>query len=607
MNAFWLSFAERGAQTLWLWSWQAAILLGCVWAGLKLLRVASPALRHHVWLLGLLAVTLLPLAPKLLPAAAPTPWQGQALRYVKALPRLVIAPLPANAQPITANAMTVQRAWSFSAIAFALWLIGACLMLARLLVGLHRMRRIRRNALPITAAELDCGELATRRIPLRLTDAIQSPVLHGVARPLILLPSDFAEWTSVTERRAMIEHELAHVRRRDHFTNVLLNALNVIFYFHPLVRLACRHLRLEREIACDDCVVNAGADATVYAESILKAAERSLLQPGWAASHQPAFLSNKQTLERRIEMIMNTTHARVLTHSWRYLVLPLALLLIAGWLITPQPQAQSAVPYPTGTDTEIITALLRQAAEAVTNRNLIISDDLSFADFIGVESEDRMSHDLMVVRSHNHRVMQIEVDDVRIEFNGAMAQVNFLGKIHFVRSTDGQAVAMPQRYAVWLYKFKDRWKARRPNDPNRANDFISLEPDMNLAKLPNTPPRPISPLPEEVTGLRLSGMVMNAKPESFQVVSENPIAVKIGDDVFRAAKGFGKANWYYLLERCEVEFDGKKYYVSGAVFLRYQPKQRVVEVWTGSGGKFYRTSQLTGESQTFQELIRTMQ
>lgn len=346
-----LTLADQGALELRFWTWQALILLVCVWAGLKFLRVQSPALRHHVWLLGLLTVSLIPLSTKIarvLPEPTLRPWPGQALRYTAELPSLVL-PLSARyvaTNPAATNSATppsttqTRQGIPSSVLVFCIWLSGACFMLLRWLRNFWQLQRIRLQAKTITATELGCAAHLETAIPLRLSSAIHSPVLHGVRRPVILLPHDLAEWTTVVERNAMIEHELAHVRRRDHYTNLLLNALNVIFYFHPLVRYACRQIRLEREIACDDYVVATGADAAAYAESILKAAERCLAKPRLMALHQPAFFT-KQTLERRLEMILNQDRMRVLTQQWKYLLLPTVALALLAWLLIP---AQMAKP-----------------------------------------------------------------------------------------------------------------------------------------------------------------------------------------------------------------------------------------------------------------------
>lgn len=92
-------------------------------------------------------------------------------------------------------------------------------------------------------------------------------------------------------------------------------------------------------MACDDRVIDHGADAVIYAESLVKAAERNLkgCDPSFI-SHQPAFFTSRQTLERRIEMILNTDRVRVLRRGWRYLILPTLLMFaLAGFLVPERP------------------------------------------------------------------------------------------------------------------------------------------------------------------------------------------------------------------------------------------------------------------------------
>jgi ketosteroid isomerase-like protein len=113
----------------------------------------------------------------------------------------------------------------------------------------------------------------------------------------------------------------------------------VIFFFHPLVRYASRQFCLEREMACDDRVIGHGADAAMYAESLVKAAERSvrgkLEDVASHSLHQPAFFTSKQALERRIEMVLNTDRVRVLARGWRYLILPSVLIVMVAGLLVP--------------------------------------------------------------------------------------------------------------------------------------------------------------------------------------------------------------------------------------------------------------------------------
>ncbi len=362
MNALsdWLiAIAGQGAAGLLVWSWQALALLTVVWLALKIWRAKSPALRHQIWLIALVTVALLPLLSAMVKRLPLPESNSRALGYVTAIPRSVIvaAPTsaPANVTRATASSPAPGKpafAWASVqpfvwATVFLIWAAGVLVLLIRLWRRLNALRRLRANARPVSPAELDCvdcqPELLIAGASLGLSAEINSPVLLGVRRPMILLPADIADWTSADERQAMIRHELAHVERRDHWINLLPTLLNVIFFFHPLVRYACRQLGLERELACDDRVVSLGVIAETYAESILKVAERSFT-PGGA--HQLALFSAKHILERRIEMIMNKDRVRVIARQWKYLIAPVGLIALVAWLLIPAGSAKPGLAQP---------------------------------------------------------------------------------------------------------------------------------------------------------------------------------------------------------------------------------------------------------------------
>jgi beta-lactamase regulating signal transducer with metallopeptidase domain len=351
-----ITTAGQGAAGLLVWSWQATVLLLCVWVGLKICRAKASALRHQVWLFGLIAVAALPLCAKLaqrFPALQPS---GATLRYAPVMsymieaPRVVIEAEPlatAHALPAAKPAIPTAKTSIVRPLLFTIWLIGALVMTARLLMSCIRLRRIRESASPVRPADLVYSEneaLIMGKISLRLSPDIRSPLLTGVFRPAILLPADIVDWTTPAERAAIIQHELAHVARRDPLVNLFQTALQVIFFFHPLVRYACRQMSLEREMACDDRVVSLGASAAAYAESILKVAERSVAaDPAFNGRHQLAFISHKQILKRRIEMILNNDRTRVVARQWRFLLLTAGLIAFVVWLLIPGSNLKSGL------------------------------------------------------------------------------------------------------------------------------------------------------------------------------------------------------------------------------------------------------------------------
>jgi beta-lactamase regulating signal transducer with metallopeptidase domain len=102
---------------------------------------------------------------------------------------------------------------------------------------------------------------------LRSEDA-KMPFACGVFRATIVLPAECDSW-SLDRRRAVLLHELAHVRRHDLVGHTLGRLACAVYWFHPLVWTAAKRLRSESERACDDLALACGARATDYAEHLL--------------------------------------------------------------------------------------------------------------------------------------------------------------------------------------------------------------------------------------------------------------------------------------------------------------------------------------------------
>ena len=117
----------------------------------------------------------------------------------------------------------------------------------------------------------------------------------------------------------VLRHELAHVQRRDWLVLMTAELLRVLHWFNPLVWIACRHLRLESERACDDVVLRHGVEGRAYATQLLDIA-RSFGRHRVAWLPAPA-MARATSLERRIAAMLNpalnrgpvTNRARIAT------------------------------------------------------------------------------------------------------------------------------------------------------------------------------------------------------------------------------------------------------------------------------------------------------
>lgn len=323
-------FSRAAVLGLLLWSCQSALLLGGAWGALKLDRSRSATTRCRIWLLALAMVAVLPLLNRLAPILS------FSVSRVPPLPLERIAPVAAP--PATTPASVPEFHWASLVwlALFVVWIAGVLAALLRLLHSHRELHRLRLRARLASTADLEhLGFLGSRTsldgIRIGLSDELNSPCMAGFFRPWILFPADIVAWTTLEERTSILNHELAHIQRRDHVAVLFQQALRTILFFHPLLRHACGQLDMERELACDDHVLDCGAERRVYAESILKVAQRCL--PGPRLRPVNLFAS-KRNLERRIDMILDSNRTQP-PRQWLFLIPPAALLLAVTWFVVP--------------------------------------------------------------------------------------------------------------------------------------------------------------------------------------------------------------------------------------------------------------------------------
>ncbi len=180
--------------------------------------------------------------------------------------------------------VTVPGGW---AVGFAaIWAVAACVALARVGAGLWQVRRLRRRSRKIAAAELDPAlEAAIRQtgrdVALLVSDEVRVPAAIGFLKPAVVLPAWILEDFGAAELRPILIHELAHLRRRDDWTNLLQKTVRAILFFHPAVWWIDARLSMEREMACDDAVVTETGNPRGYAGCLIGLLEKSCARRGW--------------------------------------------------------------------------------------------------------------------------------------------------------------------------------------------------------------------------------------------------------------------------------------------------------------------------------------
>jgi beta-lactamase regulating signal transducer with metallopeptidase domain len=298
-----MSFVEPLART--------AIVLLLAPAFLLAARRSSAAIRHWICFLALAAAVAMPL-------------------LAQAMPDWDVTLLPAADH---AGSQAVAGDTEMGTILVAVWLLGSGLLVSRLVGGLLNARGLCRRATQLrdphwrSLASRVRREVGLRRGARLLVDRrIAVPVTCGFLRPVVILPKAALHWPT-GRRRAVLIHELSHIRRRDCLTQIVADVACVLYWFHPLVWVVARRMRHERELACDDRVLARGARPSAYASLLLRTVQ---LLRGRSRLPAPALaLGLRSGLESRIRSLLQPQRSRrALTADHHLGLLAVALVVI---------------------------------------------------------------------------------------------------------------------------------------------------------------------------------------------------------------------------------------------------------------------------------------
>ena len=377
---------------------KGTVLIGLVFAIAALLRRASASTRHLVWGCGLLGLLLLPLltampwrlpvVPAFAPIAAeeirtagPTeagPTAAPALPSESGVQRSADPAATAGTAAVgsTGGARVIDRASGAPAspagsfppgsplsVLLAVWAAGALVVAGRYLAGAVSLRRTVARARSVEDPEWTGALrwasdrlLLDERVRLLESDEVSMPLTAGTLRPVVVLPASALEWP-IDRRRAVLVHELAHVRRKDALTHALTWIAAAVWWFHPLVWIAARHLRAESERACDDLVLRAGTRPSSYADHLLEI----VCSTGSRAPAPALPMAQRSEFEGRMLRILAPDARRNGLSALRGLgigvaVLTLAVPLAAVGTVDPAPAETIVSKRSAGEDVEVAEA-----------------------------------------------------------------------------------------------------------------------------------------------------------------------------------------------------------------------------------------------------------
>ena len=333
----------------------AAVAVILAWVVLRYSPRMNAATRHLVWWAVLATVVLMPLVPRRAPivrAPAAIVIRPASVTVTGFAPRPFVRQVPV--------ALPARRVFpgGWAAGVFLAWLSVFLFQMSRIFWSycyLSGIKRRARRATPEMRRDFDVWMMACgvhRPAQLLISNEIVSPMAVGFRTPAVIVPEELL--AACTERDLDHDqlHELAHIARRDDWSNLAVRVGWAVFGLNPAAAMALRQIEREREIACDDWVVTATGQARPYAASLARLFElcftrrRAVLATGMAGRASQLGDRIELLLRRRRNFSARISFGRIGACSAVLLVLLVLACRAPRWVAFAQsrPVVSKSVP-----------------------------------------------------------------------------------------------------------------------------------------------------------------------------------------------------------------------------------------------------------------------
>jgi len=182
-----------------------------------------------------------------------------------------------------------------------------------------------------------CERMAVKRkVGLKVSPNASSPAVCGLFHPVILVPENLAPSLGSKRLRAVLTHELAHIKRGDLWVNLAQTFLQVVYFYNPLLWLANAIIRRVREQAVDEAVLVAmGQAAQQYPQTLVEVAKLTFDQPALSL-RLIGVVESQDALAGRIKHILN----RPIPKTAKLGLLGLLTIIIAALVLLPMAAAE---------------------------------------------------------------------------------------------------------------------------------------------------------------------------------------------------------------------------------------------------------------------------
>jgi beta-lactamase regulating signal transducer with metallopeptidase domain len=230
----------------------------------------------------------------------------------------------------------------------AMWLAGVVALSLRTILGFAAVRRWRRGLVDLPqeiAAQVPglCRRLGMRRSrSVAISPIAPAAMAVGWLEPVVLLPMAMVAQMPPQLLRAVIAHELAHIRRLDAWVSLLQRVVEVVLFYHPAVWWLSARIRSQRELCCDELAVQATGEPVVYARALEKAGRG---ERGGQLAITSAFGQREHALLARVRHVLGLGERPRPVRPWlagAVALASVAALMVAAGIAYCAPTTQSS-------------------------------------------------------------------------------------------------------------------------------------------------------------------------------------------------------------------------------------------------------------------------
>lgn len=304
-------------------------------------RNLSVRWHYNIWYLLFVAL-LIPFIPKqLLSFGNAFPLSTfHSDSWLSPLEAIAESPAQGDANWLNDFAVSVDRATPayFDHLIVMIWVAGILLFTVPAMHAWLKIEKIKKSTSRIKNPDMlqlleECKQRVQLSGELIVGESafVQSPMMFGLRRTYIVFPIGFQEWLSQSEIRYVLLHELIHSKNKDNLSNFLIVVFQLLYWFSPLVWIAFREMRVDREIACDSDVLQTLDERShiEYGHTIIHFVGKVSKQKKFVFESE--MVSSKEQLKRRIQKI-----ATFQIESTQLRTKSIAIFILAGAIVASQ-------------------------------------------------------------------------------------------------------------------------------------------------------------------------------------------------------------------------------------------------------------------------------